>query len=373
MNFLHIYCIFALQSLWIIPKEIVMFIISMIPHDKKVYCGSKYTAFIIDGDVYTRDMKNPVIRKLIFNEGMKIDSMYYGQQHKVILEKSRKTLYSWGRGDVGVLGLGDYKNWDIPQQIMFDFGSEIMCVASGFEHMMVITKFNEIYGWGYNGHGQLGLGDNVNRNFPHKLPIRNVKSVSCGRYFTIILTKGGCFGCGHNNCGELGLGNDFDRISLQKINISNPILISSGHYHTIALTIDGIYSWGGNSCGELGLGDNKDRWLPQKINFVDSSVISISCGREYTMILTTQYQLFGCGTNIMGQLGLDKDILYPSQFQKINLSEPIRSVHCGETSTIIITKSDKYYGCGNNSVGQLGMDSKLIRHVYGFKEIIIKK
>ena len=356
----------------------------MMPHDKKVYSGHNCTSFIIDGDVYTYGEKNLVPRKLIFNEG-KISSICHGDYHTILLEKSRKIIYSWGNNHAGVLGLGDHKHWDVPQKIMFDFKSKIMYVACGNDHTMVVTKSNETYGWGYNGYGQLGLGDRKNRKFPHKLPIGNVKSVSCGSFFTIILTEDGCYGCGKNNVGQLGLGNTKDQNSLQKINISNPILISSGKHYTVVLTTDGIYSWGLNGEGQLGLGDNRNRHSPQKINFIDSSserrteemrehsggssAIAISCGVDHTMILTKQNELFACGYNSSGQLGVCHSKTR-FKFQKINLIEPIWSVHCGNYHTIIMTKSGKYYGCGNNDYGQLGLGDTKSRTV--FTEIIFK-
>src|SRR5579863_63472 len=189
-----IYCILILQnyltSFYLYPKEIIMLIISMMRNDIKVCCGPECTTFIINGDIYTCDKNNLVPTKQIFNED-KFDSICYGLGHTIFVEKSKRVIYSLGRNNYGQLGLGDYIDRTTPQKITFDFKSIIISVACGHAHTLVITKFGEIYGWGCNCDGQLGLGDTIDRIVPHKLPIEDVKSVSCGRYYTTILTEQG--------------------------------------------------------------------------------------------------------------------------------------------------------------------------------------
>lgn len=56
---------------------------------------------------------------------------------------------------------------------------------------------------GLNNHGQLGLGDLVNRNIPILIPnLTNVKQVSCGGYnhTLFLLNDGNVKLCGNNNC-----------------------------------------------------------------------------------------------------------------------------------------------------------------------------
>ena len=196
---------------------------------------------------------------------------------------------------------------------------------------------------------------------PHKLPISDVKSVSCGQCHTIILTKVGCFGCGSNYDGQLGLGNFDYQNSFQKINLygSCIISISCGWSHTIASTNDGIYSWGDNMYGQLGVGDYKNKNTPQKINLLGSSVtsgiISVRCGSFFTMILAEHGELFACGGVSHEHVGLGLSRTNRCRFQKINLNEFIQSVHCGRHHTIITTKSKKWYGWGMNDDGQLGL------------------
>ena len=50
------------------------------------------------------------------------------------------------------------------------------------------------YSWGYNQHGELGLGDDTERNVPSLIESvldYNFKKVSCGNYHTALLEEGG--------------------------------------------------------------------------------------------------------------------------------------------------------------------------------------
>ena len=42
---------------------------------------------------------------------------------------------------------------------------------------------------GYNGHGELGIGNTESKSTPHRIPISNVQSVRCGGYQTVVYTK----------------------------------------------------------------------------------------------------------------------------------------------------------------------------------------
>ena len=109
-----------------------------------------------------------------------------------------------------------------------------------------------MYGWGYNGYGQLGIGDTANRIKPTKSNLQKIKQIAANEYSTIALTEDGeIYGAGYNTEGELGLGYNQEKVLKWgkvkdpngKDNITNATQIATGRYHIVVLTNNGkVYS-----------------------------------------------------------------------------------------------------------------------------------
>jgi RCC1 and BTB domain-containing protein len=126
-------------------------------------------------------------------------------------------------------------------------------------YSIALMSSNEIYSWGFNYFGQLGLGHNNHQNTPQKVPnfSPNVKELICGHNYSIALTESNeIYSWGSNYSDHSTNRNTPKKIS---INIPNLKQILSGYDHSIALTESGeVYAWGSNRCGQLGLGGNVD-------------------------------------------------------------------------------------------------------------------
>jgi alpha-tubulin suppressor-like RCC1 family protein len=59
-------------------------------------------------------------------------------------------LFSWGNNCYGQLGVGDYSDRNTPTLISFDFGDSISSIATGCDHSMAFTKSGNIFVWGGN-------------------------------------------------------------------------------------------------------------------------------------------------------------------------------------------------------------------------------
>lgn len=71
----------------------------------------------------------------------------------------------------------------------------IVQVACGIKHVLALTNNGEIYAWGSNAEGQLGLGTDVIKELKPKL-ISSLISlpiafIACGGYHSIAVTKSG--------------------------------------------------------------------------------------------------------------------------------------------------------------------------------------
>ena len=133
-------------------------------------------------------------------------------------------------------------------------------------HSLILKNDGTLWGCGYNGNGELGLGDTSHRYTFTQITTNtnDIESVYCGRGHTFILKNDGTlWGCGQNNYGQLGLGNTTDRNTFTQIttNINDIKEIYCSMHHTIIIENDGtLWNTGYNGFGQLGLGDTTNRY-----------------------------------------------------------------------------------------------------------------
>ena len=235
-----------------------------------------------------------------------------------------------------------------------------------------IDTYTEIFAWGADRYGQLGLGNqqggrcySTPRFCSFSIIIR---AVSCGEEHSSLITGDGqIFTVGSNSEGRLGLG---DRIMTQSttpclveaLSHFNAIHIYCGWGHTAAVMDNGeLYTWGVGEHGALGIADTESQWFPVKVTLPGKQptiVVNATCGTRHTAIVDNKGTLYMCGAGDAGQLGTNartKELL-PKAITAI--PEPVVYAACGVFHTVSLTKSGKVYVMGGNNLGQLGIGSK---------------
>lgn len=230
-------------------------------------------------------------------------------------------------------------------------------ISGGKRHVMLINDDGYLLGLGDNYNGQLGI-KNTGRTYettnPMRVPLRNITSVSCGEHFTVGANmNGNVFAFGINKNGELGIHGLFDRTKPIKLPIPNVAQVFAGYNHTICLsTSNNVCGFGINTFGQLGIGNTADKCEPTRINTLHN-IKTVSCGRNYSLFLDFDGCCYGCGSNNKGQLGIDAGMaIIP---QKLDVPLPIESISTGESHSFLVTIEKTVYGMGNNSNGQLGL------------------
>ena len=89
---------------------------------------------------------------------MYIGKVVAGGYHNLALTKRVGNILSWGAGDYGQLGNGTQFNDPNPRMVV---GLSGICdIDAGLRHSMALHKNKvDLYSWGYNAYGELGLGD----------------------------------------------------------------------------------------------------------------------------------------------------------------------------------------------------------------------
>jgi hypothetical protein len=162
--------------------------------------------------------------------------------------KNDGTLWGWGDGGYGKLGLGNDETYSSPVQVGSATDWEL--IRTGYLHSAGIRAGDYLYCWGRNFDGQLCLGDEYDRSSPVQVS-GSWNDVSCGEYHTAALKYGGTVWCwGANDNGQLGNNTDVPTSSPVQI-YANPEgwkVVSAG-YATVALTQFGALVDNG-SCSE---------------------------------------------------------------------------------------------------------------------------
>ncbi|CAH0554472.1 unnamed protein product [Brassicogethes aeneus] len=132
-----------------------------------------------------------------------------GREHCLLLTK-KGDIYSFGRGSRGQLGHGNLDDLENPLLLNALAGIKITQISCGDWHSCAVSDTGDLYVWGWNSNGQLGLkkSDMVAVSstpclvdFPGEV---NVATLACGsRHTVVLLDNKKLFGAGWNKYKQL--------------------------------------------------------------------------------------------------------------------------------------------------------------------------
>ncbi len=198
-----------------------------------------------------------------------------------------------------------YKIRSLPVQI--GSATNWVSVYTGTSISYAINSNGELYGWGDNTYGKLGVGDNLDRSGPTQITAAGVTSwsqVSVGenRFALFLASNGTLWGAGYNQFGELGIGVTGYRSSPSQISGTWTNFTAYG-FGGLGIKSNGsLWSWGRNIYGELGLNIPQTRSSPTQVG--TSSWTQVSAGPCHVMAIRSDNTLWGWGDNTYGQLAI---------------------------------------------------------------------
>ncbi len=279
----------------------------------------------------------------------------------------QNNILSFGSNYFGQLGLGDNYSRSKPTHINYIKAKFVSC---GNNYTVLIDINNNVWAFGFNYHGELGLGDNTNSRYiskPTKINDIKAKSISCGHSHTLLIDmNNNVWSFGSNSNGQLGLGNsgyDTNKNEPTKINGIKAKFVSCGSSHTLVIDMNNnVWAFGSNEYGQLGLGNNgynTNITVPTKINGIKAKYIS--CGNIHTVLIDMNNDVWAFGNNIFGKLGLGDNTNrnVPTKINGINA----KYVSCGHSHTVLIDMNNNVWSFGDNYNGQLGLGYYTKRNV----------
>lgn len=211
-----------------------------------------------------------------------------GLYHGVAL-RSDGTVWSWGRGTNGQLGNGLAQTSATP--VMAAGVSNVTKIAAGYFFTVALRNDGTLMGWGAGGEGQLGSTGTLTTAFPITINgATNVVDVACGGYHTLAVRFGTrqLFAWGGNTHGQLGIGSTSNTSTPTLTGLTNIKRAFASMYSSAAIDQhDGLHGWGRNNHGQLSSGTTVDRSRPAPFGkLLETATMSIS--EFHSLIITIE-------------------------------------------------------------------------------------
>ncbi|KAH6566114.1 hypothetical protein BASA50_006301 [Batrachochytrium salamandrivorans] len=226
-----------------------------------------------------------------------------GTNHLIAVSRDGK-IYTWGVGEQGQLGRKVISRHVVeasltPRPINFRPSGRLSsrftrAYCGGYTTFLVHEK-QILFSFGLNNHGQLGVGDTDNHEFPEMVdvldPADGIAAVVGGEHHSVVLdSKGKVYTFGRGEDGQLGFPGK-KRLDEPKHleSLVNAVGISAGGAFSLALTrnsggTNDLHGWGYGEMGQLANG-SEDAEEPLQFNLKGRHVISVAAGGQHTLML----------------------------------------------------------------------------------------
>jgi len=279
--------------------------------------------------------------------------------------------------------------------------ASVRAVAAGLDSALVVTSSGQLFAFGSNSYGQLGVSTNagigVNRPKPNPRPVLvalpgktgKVTKVAVGSDFSLVLTSSGqLYTFGDNQDGQLGNSTNLgipqseSNPHAQPNPTPTPVTlpaqtgritqIAAGAAHSLVLTSTGqVYAFGYNGVGQLG---NSLNMKPVSANPTPTLVMlpglvgrptHVAAGFDDSLVTTSSGQLYAFGGNRFGELGTSvrsgttngvtpKPTPTPTLVKLPGRRGSITQVAAGADFNLVVTSTGQLYAFGDNIWGELG-------------------
>ena len=295
--------------------------------------------------------------------------------------KSDGTLWSWGQGQDGYLGLNATTNRLSPTQLP---GTDWSSISNTSAAMAAVKTNGTLWVWGSNAQGQLGQNNRTNYSSPKQIPGTGWNTTQGATFnttgqgaggFIHVKTDGSMWCWGQNQNAQLPLNGQDGSGNPAPYGMSSPTQVGtdttwgyeegklggSGNHSTFNIKTDGtLWAWGRNDYGTLGNNAKANQSSPIQIG-TDTTWKYIAFGggnedySQHSAIIKSDGTLWCWGKNDEGNLGHNNLTDYSSPKQ-VGTDTTWDKVTTGYYTKFATKTDGTFWAWGRNYKGGLGQN-----------------
>lgn len=292
--------IFAINPHYLIPHDVSLFdsisIYKKINRRGYLYMmGINHVGVLGLGNIYFQQSPALVMAK---NDIIQVSC---GDSHTAAISSDGK-IYVWGLPFRGKLGILSPSPSIVTTPISIPHINKALQISCGLSFTAFVTQDGQVYIFGDNESGVLSLPPQI-YHIPTKIPgLDNIKisQVSCGYNGIVMLSYGReVYIYGSNINGQLGLGPDFDVYPPTRIpGLENIVQVACGNNIISCISATGeVYISGLGINGQLGMGNTHYIYYPTVVPRLPPAKM-IAFGKTHSVVLTTNGEVYSWGKGV---------------------------------------------------------------------------
>ena len=273
-------------------------------------------------------------------------------------------LYAWGYNPNGELGLNNTSSVSSPTQV----GALTTWLSvDTWYHTTALQTNGTLWTWGRGAQGRLGINSIINKSSPTQVGSSTWAYATIGgNYSLAISSAGNLYAWGANSDGQLGVNNTVTTSSPVQIGaLTTWLQLTAGYNHSFGiLSTNAMYSWGSNNQGILGQGYTGGASIssPTQVGAL-TNWLQVDAGGNYNCAaVKTDGTLWSWGTNdygLLGQPGASNPTNSPAQVGALTNWAQVSE---GYQTCMAVKTDGTLWAWGRNSSGQFGNNTRVDRN-----------
>lgn len=275
-------------------------------------------------------------------------------------------VFCWGEAGKPGNSIGNAAVQSSPSPVKVPAISDAVAVASGAGYSCAISANRDVFCWGTNEYGQLGVGDKQNRILPTRVSGLKAKSIHLTSTLSCAINlrdQAVCWGLNKSLSGSLLVDPKGPLALLRptavKFALGKVLSIAPSDYHVCAVKSTGqVLCWGDGTQGQIGDGTLKHRAVPTAVLGVTGAQ-RVWAGIGHSCALTRVGTLYCWGASALGQItAFGMGYPYSTSAVLIGGLKPPALVAVGAAHTCALLAGGSSLCWGGNFIGQLGRGSR---------------